>query len=87
MMPLKYANCIQSIVRKHMHTKPINVEKLVLNMLNINPNQIPDDFPKIIQLKRKFSSVKQNMRKKEVTNVNVTSLEKRHYIVPLIPIL
>lgn len=43
--------------------EPCNIEKLLLKMLNINPNQILDDFPTIIQLKRKVSSVKQNVKK------------------------
>lgn len=42
-----------------MQAKPGNTEKVVLKRLKINPNQIPNDFPIIMLLKRKVSSVKQ----------------------------
>ena len=62
-MPTIYAQALEEMLRTNITTKPANVKQLVVDVLNLRTDQLPEDFPTEQQLKSKASSLKTKIRK------------------------
>lgn len=62
-MPVRYAECIEGIFREAPNMKPADVEKLSMQLLNVDSNSKLIDFPSTRQIWQRSSSVKAKIRK------------------------